>query len=308
MANSTTYVYDAEAEALLRDLLEARGVTLTEASHAHWQAKVVGGSITFYRSGKLLIQGKGAAEWAETLAPRNVLGSGARFDAALAKHPTGGVNVWAGSDESGKGDYFGPLVVCAARVAKDQLALLDELGVADCKTLSDQNVLDATPLLRAAIDHEVISIGPERYNQLYNTMGRNLNRLMAWAHARVLENLITAHPDIELAVVDRFTPNDRLDKALLENTQKVALIQRPRAEDDPAVAAASIIARGLFLRGLRKLGKRFGMMIPKGAGGPVLTSGRKFVATHGADDLGLVAKLHFRTTEKVLPTDLFPDH
>jgi len=308
LANSTTYLYEADADTLLRDALETRGVALTEAPHAHWQAKVPGGSITFYRSGKLLIQGKGAAEWGETLAPRNVLGTGARFDSALAKHPPGGVDVWAGSDESGKGDYFGPLVVCAARVSKEQLGLLDELGVADCKALSDQKVLDATPLLRAAVDHEVISIGPERYNELYNKMGRNLNRLMAWAHARALENLITASPDIELAVVDRFTPNDRLDRALLENSQKVELIQRPRAEDDPAVAAASIIARGLFLMGLRKLGKQFGMKIPKGAGGPVLAAAKKFLVTYGADDLGQVAKLHFRTTEKVLPTDLFPDH
>ena len=304
MSQSVTYKYDSDVEPELRERLESRGVELLEAPHAYWRARVPGGSITFYRSGKLLIQGKECSQWAAVLAPHEVIAEGTRFDAALKKHPGETPAAWIGSDESGKGDYFGPLVVCAVRVEKEQLPLLDELGVADCKTLSDNQVRELFQGLKATVAHEAVVIPPRRYNELYRKM-RNLNQLLAWAHARAIENLLGEFDDVELAVVDRFTPNDRLDRALMERAREIEVLQRPRAEDDPAVAAASIIARALFLQGLRKLGKAYRMRFPKGAGGQVNSAAKKLVKAEGRDELSNVAKVHFANTKAVIPSDLF---
>jgi ribonuclease HIII len=295
----TTYQYDATVEPRLRELLEARGCQLVDAPYAYFSARVPGCVITFYHSGKLLIQGKTAEEWDELLAPHQVLGGSgeSRFAAALAHLPDPAALRWIGSDESGKGDYFGPLVTCAVRVERDQLDLLAELGVADSKTLSDRQVHELAPGLKAVVPHSQVVLRPERYNDLYDRMGRNLNRLLAWSHARAIEDLLDRDGAVTVAVIDRFGPEQRIRAALLERGRALTLVQRPRAEDDPAVAAASVLARNEFLWQLRALEREFQVKLAKGAGPPVLAAGRRFVAERGEDALVKVAKLHFKTTD-----------
>jgi ribonuclease HIII len=151
--------------------------------------------------------------------------------------------------------------------------------------------------IRQTCPVNVVAIGPERYNEMYAKM-RNLNRLLAWAHARVIENLLEK---IECArvVSDQFGDERVLERSLMEKGKRVQLIQRPRAEDDLAVAAASIIARAEFVRRLEQLSRTVGVELHKGAGPPVLTAGRRFVEKHGGAALQRVAKLHFKTTQQI---------
>jgi ribonuclease HIII len=206
-----------------------------------------------------------------------------------------------GVDESGKGDYFGPLAVAGVHVPEGGRDALLSLGVRDSKQVSDDRARRLARAIRDSYATSVVAIGPERYNALYASM-RNLNRLLAWAHARVIENLLERVPDCGEAISDQFGDARLLEQALLERGRRIRLRQHPRAEADPVVAAASLVARAEFLDRLTALSGRFGTSLPKGAGPPVLVAARAFVAQHGADALGQVAKLHFRTTRQVLGT------
>src|SRR5262249_4981883 len=144
----------------------------------------------------------------------------------------------------------------------------------------------------------LVVIGPERYNSL-QTSFKNLNRLLAWGHARAIENLLEKVP-CNRVVADQFGDERFLKSALMGKGRTVTLIQKPRAEEEVAVAAASIIARADFLRRLQELSTRYGVSLPKGANDTVIAGGKAFVKRHGVDSLGQVAKLHFRTTANVL--------
>ncbi|HEY4485583.1 MAG TPA: ribonuclease HIII [Nitrospiria bacterium] len=205
---------------------------------------------------------------------------------------------WIGLDESGKGDYFGPLVVAGVRVDPSLSAQLTALGVKDSKRLSDRRVLDLDPAIRRICRHAVVAIGPERYNELYDKM-RNLNRLLAWAHARALENLL-AEDDCPRAIADQFGDERLIRDALMKKGGAIELVQRPRAEDDPAVAAASVLARAEFLKRLKRLSEEYGMEIPKGASDRVLAAAARLVRDHSEEELKKVAKWHFKTTQQVL--------
>jgi len=213
-----------------------------------------------------------------------------------APPPPAGATI--GTDESGKGDYFGPLVVAGVCVPDGGREVLAALGVRDSKTVSDLQARRLAEAVRGSYATSIVTIGPERYNELYARMG-NLNRLLAWGHARVIENLLEQMPGCRQAISDQFGDARVLERALLERGRRITLTQHPRAEADPVVAAASIIARAEFLRRLEALSVRFGMPLPKGAGPPVLAAGLAFVRRHGTEALGQVAKLHFRTTRQV---------
>jgi ribonuclease HIII len=206
---------------------------------------------------------------------------------------------WVGSDESGKGDYFGPLVVAAVAVRSDNWRVLEALGVQDSKSVSDSRVQQLADELRGAFPNEVVTIMPRRYNELWTSMG-NVNRVLAWAHARAIENVLTAEPSAEAAVADQFGDESLIQRALFERGRAVRLVQMPRAERDPAVAAASLLARAEFLRRLAQLSRDAGVPLPKGAAPAVEAAGRSLVAARGEAALGDVAKLHFKTTERVL--------
>ena len=201
-----------------------------------------------------------------------------------------------GVDESGKGDFFGPLVVAACYVGPEHYAVLE--GVKDSKKLTDPMALRLSDAIAAHCPHSVISIGPEKYNELYAKF-KNLNHLLAWGHARAIENVLEVQ-ESKLVISDQFAAGGALvKKALFEKGKLVAFESRVRAEADLAVAAASILARAEFLRALGKLGARYGTQLPKGATN-VIGPGRKLVAQHGKEALPTVAKMHFKTAGQVL--------
>jgi len=202
-----------------------------------------------------------------------------------------------GIDESGKGDYFGPLVIAAAHVTPDIEPELRLMEVRDSKKISDGRVLEIARDLRQVCKHSIVTIGPQKYNELYPKF-RNLNRLLAWGHARALENLLD-QVDCPLAIADQFGDERFVLNALLEKGKKIELVQRTKAEADLAVAAASILARAEFLYRLKRLSDEIGTTLPKGATHVELAA-RMIVKKHGAEKLGLVAKLHFKTTKSVL--------
>ena len=202
-----------------------------------------------------------------------------------------------GIDESGKGDYFGPLVIAGVYVSAEQESQLQEVGVRDSKILTDKRATTLSEYIRRTCPYTVVAIGPERYNSMYASF-KNLNRLLAWGHARAIENLLEK-VSCERVVADQFGDERFLNSALMEKGQSVELIQKPRAEEETAVAAASIVARAEFLRRLQDLGEKYSLSLPKGASA-VIGIGKKFARTHGPEALGQVAKLHFRTTQQVL--------
>lgn len=203
-----------------------------------------------------------------------------------------------GTDESGKGDYFGPLVIAAFFCPEGQEPVLAQLGVRDSKTLSDRKAAELAATLKAGYPSSVVAVGPEKYNELYGKF-RNLNKLLAWGHARAIENVLE-QIDARRVVTDQFGDERFVRQALLTRGRTIELEQRPRGEADPAVAAASILARAEFLRRLASLSAEWGLELRKGAGPPVEAAAAAFVARYGAEALGRVAKLHFKTTGRIL--------
>lgn len=203
-----------------------------------------------------------------------------------------------GIDESGKGDYFGPLVIAAVYVSPETEADLRLMDVRDSKRMSDGRVLELAPDIRQVCRHSVVAIGPQRYNELYAKI-RNLNRLLAWGHARALENLLQ-QVDCDLAISDQFGDERLITNALLEKGKQIRLVQMPKAEADLAVAAASVLARADFLVRLKRLSDEVGTALPKGASQQVELAARMIVKKQGQERLSTIAKLHFKTTQAVL--------
>lgn len=203
-----------------------------------------------------------------------------------------------GTDESGKGDYFGPLVIAGFFLPDGQAEVLRELGVKDSKRTSDNRCREIAEVLKAGYKHAVIAIGPEKYNGLYDKL-RNLNRLLAWGHSRAIENILEV-VDCVQAVTDQFGDKAWVLNALMKKGRTIELVQNPRAEEDMAVAAASILARAEFLKRLSFLSKDFGLELPKGASSLVEDAAVKLVERDGPEALSKVAKIHFKTTGRVL--------
>ena len=205
-----------------------------------------------------------------------------------------------GIDESGKGDYFGPLVIAAVFVDATTQGELKLMEVRDSKKISDGRILEMAPDIKTICPHSVIAIGPQKYNELYAKIN-NLNRLLAWGHAKALENLLE-RVSCERAISDQFGNERLILNALQDKGRKIVLEQRPKAESDLAVAAASILARAEFLLRLKRLSGEVGTTLPKGASPAVELAAKMIVKKHGRDRLGTVAKLHFKTTQAVLAT------
>lgn len=203
-----------------------------------------------------------------------------------------------GTDESGKGDFFGPLVVAGFFLPAGQEGVLRELGVRDSKKLSDGRVLKIARSLRKAYVCSVVAIGPERYNALYKNL-RNLNRLLAWGHARAIENILE-EVNCAVAITDQFGDERFVREALLKKGKNITLVQKTQAEEDLAVAAASVLARAHFLYKLKDLTEEYGIELPKGASLLVEEAGVKLVRKFGPGILEKVAKVHFKTAERVI--------
>ena len=206
----------------------------------------------------------------------------------------------AGSDESGKGDYFGPLVVCCAYVDGDTAGKLLEAGAKDCKLLTAKATLETGARLRGLLGADgfaTVLLRPPAYNRLYAKM-RNLNRMLAWAHASALEDLLEKRPGCPRAVIDQFAPDERTVLAALKpRGGAIEIVQRHRAEDDVAVAAASVIAREMFIRETAAMGDG----LPLGSSNPRIAEiAVEMVRKHGPNWIMNNCKANFKTTDAVL--------
>jgi ribonuclease HIII len=272
----------------VRAHLEALDYSFSSVPHAAWSARGEGAVVTLYKSGKLVVAGKGAEDfvagrlgWEEDETPGTVVKS--RI---------------IGTDEAGKGDYFGPLVTAAVLVDPKTAEALTRAGVRDSKDLADTAAKKTAAIIRKTAPHAVVAIGPIRYNELRESKP-NLNHLLAWCHATAVAE-ITETDEADEIISDQFGAASLLKNAYALAGVELPLTQRHRAESHVAVAAASILARAAFLDGLARLGDEVGRKLPKGAGAQVDEAGRALVAEQGRDVLGRVAKLHFKNTSKVL--------
>ena len=273
-----------------------------DVAYAHFGAEHRGDkvSLALYKSGKLVIQGKGTTDFITFYLEPVLLGE-AKLGYENVLDPSR-LQPRIGVDESGKGDFFGPLVVAGVYVNETAIAELEELGVKDSKAISsDKRIFEIAKGIRAVkgCQWSVVPIGNEAYNRLHASM-RNVNSILGWGHARVIENVLAKVPDCKKAIADQFGNKRIIEKALMERGKKIELVQRHKAESDIAVAAASIIARDEFVRRLIKLGRDVGVALPKGASEAVIEAGKETVAKHGAEILSKIAKMHFRTSQRVL--------
>ncbi|NCC50096.1 MAG: ribonuclease HIII [Spartobacteria bacterium] len=259
--------------------------------------------VNLYKSGKCLVQGKGAEDWVTfVLEPEILQDIRIGYDEVLSPEHS---QPHMGIDESGKGDFFGPLVIAAVYVTPQIVEQFREMDVRDSKTIkSDKKIHALAGAIRAAVDGQftVVSIGPEAYNRLYTSIG-NVNRMLAWGHARAIENLMEKVPSCPRAVADQFGPKHQIERALMKNGRSIKLEQRHKAESDPAVAAASILARAGFISGMANLSKAYGETIPRGASALVKQVAGHIVRTHGPEALLKTAKCHFKTTDEVLSAE-----
>jgi ribonuclease HIII len=206
-----------------------------------------------------------------------------------------------GIDESGKGDYFGPLVIAGVYTDTPIVRALKATGVMDSKRIaSAKRIRDLAAKIREVpgIAVSIVAIGPERYNEMFASFG-NLNRLLAWGHAKVISNLAGQRPACPLALSDQFARPEVLARALKQQGVEIQLDQRTKGESDIAVAAASILARERFIDWMDKTSTSGGVVLPLGASAAVVDAARQVIAKHGMETLAKVAKLHFKTTANV---------
>jgi ribonuclease HIII len=210
-----------------------------------------------------------------------------------------------GVDESGKGDFFGPLVIAGVYVDRGIARKLVDAGVQDSKRIgSDARIRGLSETIRKTAGGlvETVLIGPQRYNELYEKFG-NLNKLLGWGHARVIENLLGKKPDCPRALSDQFADARVVEQSLLRHGRKIDIQQRTRAESDIAVAAASILAREGFINWLERRGKELGVRLERGVSENVKEIAKKLVEMSGPQALREVAKVHFRTAHEIAPND-----
>lgn len=209
-------------------------------------------------------------------------------------------NVWAGSDESGKGDFFGPLVVAAVVVNKDKARYLQQAGVKDCKELTDAKTLELEQVIfDNVLAYSVLELLPEVYNKRY-AEEKNLNVLNAKGHFNAIKNVFTKVPEAEGALIDQFLKNDFLINNLQKAFPDKKFYQRPRAENNMAVAAASVLARARFLHSMQDLAKLAGVIeLPKGSGVVQANVAKQIAEKFGKDILHKFVKTHFVTYKEI---------
>ena len=299
LTSHTAPLTPAQADRL-REVLEERGYEFEEKPHTLYAAKKGKLNVAVYAKGpKVLIQGKETEDFITFLLEPEILG-----EARLGYEEELDPEMFAphfGIDESGKGDYFGPLVIAGAYTDAAVARALKTAGVMDSKRISSaRRIRELAAKIREVpgIATSVVAIGPERYNQMFGSFG-NLNRLLAWGHAKVIENLAAQRPSCPRALSDQFARPEVLARALKQQGVNIQLDQRTKGESDIAVAAASILARERFIDWIDKTSSAGGVTLPLGASAAVIDAAREIVSQHGLEALSKVAKLHFKTTAAV---------
>jgi ribonuclease HIII len=285
---------DVSLAGKLQQELTDQGFEITHPAYTLFSAQKKGISCTLYTSGKLTVQGKEKEEFIQFYLEPEILQS------VAFSYPETQVDLRAriGVDEAGKGDFFGPLCVAGVFATEEHIKELLKLGVKDSKKMSDRTILTLSVKIKKVCPHAIVKISPKRYNELYNNF-HNLNRLLGWGHATAISELYS-RTQCTHVIIDQFASEEVVLTALRHKNIQVDLTQRHKAESDPVVAAASILARAAFVEGIEQLGNEFGIELPKGASSQVIAVGKKLVAKHGASILNSVAKTHFKTRDEVL--------
>jgi ribonuclease HIII len=297
---SFTFKLSVSEQAGLTELLRHGNYRPVQVEHAAIAGETENCRIVLYKSGKCLVQGKGASDFVLFTLEPVILGQ-ARHGYEEILDPTL-TQARVGVDESGKGDYWGPLVVAGAYVDKSLLQAMKEMDVKDSKNISsDKKALDMGRNLRKLLGkrYSIVKIGPKAYNRLYAKM-RNVNSILAWAHARAIENVLEAVPECPRAISDQFGNKKQVEQALMKKGRRIQLVQRHKAESDMAVAAASVIAREIFLRSLSDMEKKYQCSFPKGASETTRAAGVALLENKEPTILLETAKCHFKTTDALL--------
>ncbi len=300
--NSYTHPLSPEQANRLRVLLEELGFEFSPKQYTLFFAQRNKLSVAVYEKGpKVLIQGKGVEEFVQFELEPKILG-----EAKLGYEEVHSPEMFEphfGVDESGKGDFFGPLVIAGVYVDAGIARELLDSGVQDSKRIgSDARIRALAQTVRKIAGGltDMVLIGPARYNDLYEKFG-NLNKLLGWGHARVIENLLAKKPSCPRSLSDQFADARVIQQSLLRHGRKIDIQQRTKAESDIAVAAASILAREGFIDWLDRQGKVLGVRLDRGVSAEVKATAEKLVAAKGPEVLREVAKVHFRTAHAVAP-------
>ncbi len=304
--NSYTHALTKEEATKLRSLLEELGFEFSPKQYTLFFAQKNKVSVAVYEKGpKVLVQGRNLEEFVQFELEPKILG-----EAKLGYEEVHSPEMFEphfGVDESGKGDFFGPLVISGVYVDRGIARKLLDAGVVDSKRIgSDARIRALAETIRKSSLGlvETVLIGPAKYNELYEKFG-NLNLLLGWGHARVIENLLARKPACPRSLSDQFADAQVINASLLKHGRKITIEQRPRAESDIAVAAASIMAREAFINWLERKSKELGLRLERGVSPSVKESARKLVELSGAGVLREVAKVHFRTAHETAP-DYYP--
>ena len=302
--NSYTRALTKEQATKLRALLEELGFEFSPKEWTIFFAQKSKLSVAVYEKGpKVLVQGRGVEEFVQFELEPKILG-----EAKLGYEEVHSPEMFGphfGVDESGKGDFFGPLVTAGVYVDRGIARKLLDAGVVDSKRIgSDARIRALADTIRKSSLGlvETVLIGPAKYNELYEKFG-NLNRLLGWGHARVIENLLARKPECPRSLSDQFADARVITASLLKHGRKIAIEQRPRAESDIAVAAASVLAREAFINWLERKGKELGLRLQRGVSASVKETAKKLVEMKGPGALREVAKVHFRTAHEVASDD-----
>lgn len=272
-----------------KEIFQKEGASFSTAQYMIFQARGDGYTASFYKSGKFVIQGKNTDKILE-----KYFSMPSKKQDCLLDVPYPHIGI----DESGKGDFFGPLVIAGAYLDEAGAKKLQEAGVCDSKKLTDKKIFELEAEIKNIAVFDVITINPKKYNELYSSF-RNLNRLLAWGHSSVLENLLKK-TDAKVAISDKFASSENVIlSALKEKGKTIKLIQQTKAEADTAVAAASVLARAEFVKRISFISSQYEINLPKGASDTVLNQAKKFSERYGREELKNVAKIHFKTYESV---------
>jgi ribonuclease HIII len=300
--NSYTHPLSQEQANRLRALLVELGFEFSPKQYTLFFAQKNKLSVAVYEKGpKVLVQGKGVEEFVQFELEPKILG-----EAKLGYEEVHSPEMFEphfGVDESGKGDFFGPLVIAGVYVDAGIARKLLDASVQDSKRISsDARIRALAQSIRKITGGlaDTVLIGPARYNELYEKFG-NLNKLLGWGHARVIENLLAKKPTCPRSLSDQFADTRVIEQSLLRHGRKIDIQQRTKAESDIAVAAASILAREGFIGWLDRQGKALGVRLDRGVSAEVKATAQKLVAAKGPEILREVAKIHFRTAHVVAP-------
>lgn len=277
----------------IKELLTIKNASFDVIQYSVWRAKTSSFQATYYTSGKFLIQGKEvdniAKEVDEILGLKSVIEQSTLIECKEEKY--------IGTDESGKGDFFGPLVVAGVQVDNNNKQKFIDLGIKDSKKLDDKKILLLANQIKANSVHSVVVMTPTKYNELYNKFN-NLNKLLAWGHARAIENILEKSP-CNYALADKFGDESLIKNALMQKGKNIILNQMVRAEADIAVAAASVLARAEFVKRMQDLENKYELPLSKGASAKVVEQAKDFIQTYTFERLNEVAKMHFKTVNEL---------